>query len=151
QDEAEQLIDDINRTPIWQRKPNAKELGERLRVTNPQRERLRLWTIAACDMSHEEAQEWRKAKDRQRKRGLRKSRGSEPRADYEANSISKTKPWIADGFNCRRTWERHRNKLANASVASASAVRLVKAEDKLATPERAEAPRRAMVCRGDSG
>jgi hypothetical protein len=50
QDEANQLIDNINRMPIWERKPTAKALGERLRVTNNQRERLRLWTIAPCDM-----------------------------------------------------------------------------------------------------
>src|SRR6516225_8675738 len=63
QQEAIQLIDDINRTPIRRRKPNGKVLGERLQVTNAQREQLKLWTIAACDMSEEEAQEWRKAKN----------------------------------------------------------------------------------------
>ena len=60
QQEAIDLIDDIKRTPIWQRKPNGKVLGDRLRVTNAHREWLKLWTIAACDMSEEQAQEWRK-------------------------------------------------------------------------------------------
>src|SRR5262249_34193994 len=115
-DGAERLIDDINRTPIWQRKPNAKELGERLRVTNAQRERLRLWTIAACDMSQEEAQEWRGAKDRERKRGLRRARGSKPRADYEANSVNRTKPWLALGIK-RRAWY-YRLKKTNCTSAS---------------------------------
>jgi hypothetical protein len=30
-----------------------------------------------------------------------------PRAEYEANSASRTRPWEAAGFKCRRTWERH--------------------------------------------
>jgi hypothetical protein len=34
QDEAEALIDRVNRTPIWDRKPDSAELGRRLRVTN---------------------------------------------------------------------------------------------------------------------
>src|SRR5262249_21050572 len=80
QQEAIELIDDINRTPIWQRKPNGKALGDRLRVTNAHREWLKLWTIAACDMSPEQAQEWRKAKNRERNRRLRQLRGGKPQA-----------------------------------------------------------------------
>src|SRR5215472_12033628 len=71
QQEAIALIDDINRTPCRQRMPAAKLLGKRLCVTNAQRERLKLWTIAACDMSEEQAQEWRRAKNRERQRRLR--------------------------------------------------------------------------------
>jgi hypothetical protein len=136
QDEAEALIEDINRTPIQRRKPNARELGERLRVTNAQRERLRLWTIAACDMSRDEAAEWRKAKERARKRRQRQSRGSKP----QACSINRTKPWLAEGIS-RATWYRQRETIS-------SAVKLVKAEDKVVSPEQAELPRRAMWCRG---
>jgi hypothetical protein len=36
-DEARQLIDQINRTPIYLRKPTARLLGEKLRVTNRER------------------------------------------------------------------------------------------------------------------
>src|SRR5215470_16597951 len=43
--EAGAIIDQINLMPMWQRKPTAKALGERLRVTNHERERLKLWTI----------------------------------------------------------------------------------------------------------
>src|SRR6516164_4782998 len=50
-DEATQIIDHINRMPIWERKPKAKPLGERLNVTYAQRERLKLWTIQACDLT----------------------------------------------------------------------------------------------------
>ena len=136
-DEAEQLIDDVNQTPIWRRKPNAKELGERLRVTNAQRERLRLWTIAACDMTPEEAQDWRKAKERARKR---QRRNREPRAKYEANSINRTKPWLALGIS-RATWFRRRET-------SVSAVKVLIAEDTLVSPQQPKRRVLAMGCVG---
>jgi hypothetical protein len=105
--EATLLIDNVNRTPIWHRKPNAKRLGFRQRVTNQTREYLKLRTISPCDMTDEQMREQRRAKDRERKRRLRAKCGSRPRVEYESNSISRTKPWEAAGFKCRRTWERH--------------------------------------------
>lgn len=141
QDEAEGLIEDINRTPIQRRKPNARELGERLWVTNAQRERLRLWTIAACDMSRDEAAEWRKAKKRERMRQLRQSRGSKRRAEYEANSVNRTKPWLAAGVS-RATWYRRET--------SACQLKFVKAEHTPVSPEQAKPPRRAIGCRGSN-
>jgi hypothetical protein len=133
-DEAEFLIDDVNRTPIWQRRNSNKELGQRHQVTNAERERLRIWRIAACDMTAEEAPEWRKAKAKARMRKLRQSRGGKS----QATSISRTKPWVAAGYKCRRTWERHRKKLANTSVATSFAIKLPKAENRLATTKLAE-------------
>src|SRR6516225_9941684 len=52
--EAGELIDAINLMPIWLRKPSARELGKRLRVTNQMRQLWRLWTIAPYDMTDEE-------------------------------------------------------------------------------------------------
>jgi hypothetical protein len=147
QDEAELLIADIERTEPKLRRRTGKDLGERMRLTNAERERLRLWTIAACDVTAEERVECRKQKERDRKRRRRAANGSRPRAEYEANSISRTKPWIAEGYNCRRTWERHRNK---ANVASASAVKSLKAEDTLATLQ-AEPQQEAVRGRGFQG
>jgi hypothetical protein len=46
-DERFALIANIERTPTSQRKPTAKDLGERLRLTNAERERLKLWTIGS--------------------------------------------------------------------------------------------------------
>jgi hypothetical protein len=67
-EEAGQLVDQINRTPIRQRKPNAKELGKRLRVINGERERLKLWTIAPFNMNKWEMLAHRRAKARERMR-----------------------------------------------------------------------------------
>lgn len=66
QDEAQALVDDINQMPMWQRKPKARTLGERLNVLYGERERLRLRTIAPCDVSDDALELLRKRKRRQR-------------------------------------------------------------------------------------
>jgi hypothetical protein len=104
QNEAVELIDRINQMPIWERKPNAKVLGERLNLSNPDRERLKLWTIAPCDMGDEGMAWWRKHKKRERARRLRRSRGQLTRADYLASHrTAKEQPWTALGVS-RRTY-----------------------------------------------
>jgi hypothetical protein len=103
-DEAGQLIDQINRTPARLRKPKA--LGKRLRVTNEQRERWKLWTIAPCDMTDAQMHEQRKAKKRARDR---QQRQRQPRRIYLANAKTKNPPWKVEGIS-RRTWYRNRAK-----------------------------------------
>lgn len=66
--------------------------------------------------------------DRQRKQRKRKAEGVQPRADYEAASLSQTKPWLAVGFKCRRTWERHRSRKTE-TVAKVSATYLKSRRD----------------------
>jgi hypothetical protein len=118
--ESENLIDQVNRTPIYERKLTAKEVGKRHRVTNQDRERLRLWTIAPCDVTAEQLAEQRKAKKRERMFRLRQKRGRQTRkACLAAHSISRNKPWLAEGIS-RRSWYRKRGtgpcqaKLSNA-------------------------------------
>jgi len=164
QKEAMALIDDINRTPIWQRKPDGKVLGDRLRVTNAHREWLKLWTIAACDMSPEQAQEWRKTKDRERRRRLRQLHGAKSRPEYETQSKSTTKPWLALGMS-RRTWYRYRGTSTSAGLAkgvrksirngphpsakiggtSVDAIKLIRAEDIPVPPELTPPPKKGRA------
>ena len=66
-DETGQLIDQINRIPAYQRKRTARELGERLRVTNRERELLKLKTIKPFDMTDKQLKEQRKAKQPRQK------------------------------------------------------------------------------------
>ena len=70
----EKFIDDILALPTAKRRVSAKVLGERLRVTNEERERLSLRTIHPVDMTDEQMAEQKKAKDRARKRRKRRSR-----------------------------------------------------------------------------
>jgi hypothetical protein len=117
-DEAEQLIDQINRTPIRERKPTGRKIGQRLRVTNEERELWKLWTIAPCDMTGEQLKEHRKAKKRarDRARNRRRRQGLQRRKVYlAANSLSRTKPWEADGIS-RPTWYRRRGNGRETSL-----------------------------------
>jgi hypothetical protein len=107
-DERFHLIAGIERTPAYVRKVKAELLGKRLRVTSEERERLRLWTITPFDVTDKQLKEQRKAKKRARDRRRRRDAGSKPRTEYEAASLSRTRPWAALGIS-RRTWERRRD------------------------------------------
>jgi hypothetical protein len=109
--DAEAMTDEIMRLPTCYRRPCSKELGERLRLTNAERERLKLWRIAPIDITIEECNEQRRAKDRARKR----KRYKRSRADYLATSRSKLKPWEAEGIS-RTTWYERRAKAARTSA-----------------------------------
>jgi hypothetical protein len=108
-DTARQLIDQINRTPIDLRKRTARSIGETLRVSNRERERLRLWTITPFDMTTKQLDEQRREKKRARMQRLRRKSGAKSRAVYLANSLTQIKPWQTLGISCR-TWFRRRGK-----------------------------------------
>jgi hypothetical protein len=135
QGDAAELIDRINRKPIWERKPNAKELGTRLRVTNSERNRLKLWTIAPYNMNRQDLLAQRKARATERMRRLRQVRGARSRTAYLANSASRQKPWEKQGIG-RATWYRKNRET------SPCAVILVKAANEPVSPEQASRPRR---------
>ena len=103
---VEGIIDHVNRLPIWQRKPKADEIGQRFRLTNAERERFRLWTMAPVDMSADDLAEQRKAKERARKARYRRRKGSKSRAGYEGQSVNKAKPWLALGISRRTDYYR---------------------------------------------
>jgi len=66
---------------------------------------------------------WRKLRKRDQMRRLRRLQGSKSRAEYETNSNSRTKPWLAARMS-RRTWYRQRGT-------SPCQVKLTKAEHTL--------------------
>jgi hypothetical protein len=116
--EAGELIDQINQMPIWLRKPKGRELGKRLRVTNQMRQQWGLWTIKPCDLTDEQLAEWRKARDRERKRRKRQ----QTRAQYLAgftNSARQTKPWLVLGIK-RRAYYKRLKKYGSADGAPGS-------------------------------
>jgi hypothetical protein len=136
QEEVDRLIDQIKRTPVWQRKPTAQQLGKRQRLTNADRNRLKLWTIAPHDLSPEQMVEQRKAKDRARKQRLRQLRGSKP----QATSNDRKKLWKLEGIS-RRTWYRRQSQKRGTT---SSAVKLLRAEDKVVPPVKIPTPRKRL-------
>jgi hypothetical protein len=107
--EAEQLIDDVNRTPIYLRKPSARILGDRLRLTSEERHRLAIRTIRPFDRTDEQLKRDRNAKDKERKWRKRRAAKVKPREAWLVNCKSKLQPWVKAKMS-RRTWYRKRAK-----------------------------------------
>jgi hypothetical protein len=78
-------------------------LARHLHVSDAERTALRIWTIGAYDVPKAVRIKRRKEKDRLAAQVRRRANGSKS----HEQSFSRTKPWEAAGFRCRRTWERH--------------------------------------------
>src|SRR5262245_44262911 len=104
---VQERIDFLTRLPSFERIETAEGLGERLRVTNAERELLKLWRLTPVDMTADELVEQRKARRRKRDAERRRAEGRKPRAQYRATSLSQTRPWEAEGVS-RATYYRRR-------------------------------------------
>jgi hypothetical protein len=107
--EATALLDRVYDKII---KWTAVGLGRRLNLTDADRTRLKVWMIAAVDVSPEERLERRSERRREYQRKRRQAKRKRTRAQYEAESLSRTRPWEAEGIS-RRTWERRRRRDAS--------------------------------------
>jgi hypothetical protein len=136
--EADELIDRINLTPPWYRKPKARTLGQRLRLTNEERLRWRIRTIAPYDMTDEQLAEQRRAHDRERKRRKRQQTRAQYLASF-AQSKAQTKPWTAAGIG-RRAWYYRKSK--ERIALGASAIKLNKATEQPSAIQQAESLKR---------
>jgi hypothetical protein len=141
QDDAAELIDRINRKPIWERKPNATELGARLSVTNSERNRLRLWTIRPHDINERGLLVQRKARATERMRRLRQLRG----ARSHAHSARRQKPWEQQGISRRTYYRRQLKNRGTSRGTKTCALILGKAANELVPPEQASKPRKGRA------
>ena len=103
EDEAKERIEFLKLLTTYERAPTARDLGERLRLTNAERQRLKLWPFKPIDATDEELATQCRARRNERRRAKR----GRPRAEYLASCLSFTKPWVAEGVS-RRTWFRRR-------------------------------------------
>jgi hypothetical protein len=116
EDEARELRLDINAMPMWQRKPMASTVGERLNVPYAERARLGLRTIGPCDMTEAAMALIRKQKKRQRDKLRRQLQGQQSRADYlAAHNKSKEQPWVEKGISRRTYYYRIKQEQANCT------------------------------------
>jgi hypothetical protein len=92
----------------------AVQVGRYLGVTDEIRQRLRLWTIHPVDITARELKARCKRKARAREQQRRRKQGAIPRAEYEAKSLSKTKPWEDEGIS-RRTWYRRQQSVTSVT------------------------------------
>ena len=93
------------------RKFNASTLGKHLQLTDDERTVLGITTIEAFDITPEERRRIRRAVKTIKERERRRAQGVKPRAIYERNSLTRTKPWEAEGIS-RTTWYRRRRNKA---------------------------------------
>jgi hypothetical protein len=101
-DETKRLIATVMAKP---RKFRADTLAARLNLTFAERARLGIKTIGAVDVDKAERVKRRRNVNRDYLKDRRRTRGAKPRADYEAGSLARTKPWLAMGLS-ERTWYR---------------------------------------------
>jgi hypothetical protein len=94
---------------------SADKLGAKLGLTDADRTRLKIFTIGAIDCSKAQRGRRRTKAKENRRVAKRRAAGAVARAEYEAESLSKTKPWETLGIS-RRTWERRRAKNPVASL-----------------------------------
>jgi len=83
----------------------AGALGWRIKLTTEERRQLRIKTIRAMGQTDETMAEDRRERDKERKTSERRAMGCKTREQYEAESLSQTRPWERFGIS-RRTWER---------------------------------------------
>ena len=127
--EADRYVEHVQGLSLKERTPTARELGERLRVTNAVRTQLKLWQFKPIDATDEDIAAQRRARRNERRRTKR----GRTRAEYLASCLSATKPWAAEGIK-RRTWERRRKRMSQLAVPISSS----SDESKLATASAVE-------------
>jgi hypothetical protein len=102
--EAEAMLERADDMP---QQRTADKLAKFLGVTYPQRQQLGLTTIGSIDVPRRGRILLRKRRRRLNCERSRRAGGARPRADYEAKSLARTKPWEAQGMS-RRSWYRKR-------------------------------------------
>jgi hypothetical protein len=101
--DAESAVTAIAAKP---RQYKADTIADILQVTAAERDRHRLCTVGAIDMSKAERTARRKQRQRERNTTRRRAAGARSRADYVATAKVNTKPWLRMGMS-RRTYYRH--------------------------------------------
>jgi hypothetical protein len=110
--EAEHIL---KQAKTIRRRRNADSLGKWLGLNYGDREKLKITSIGSKDIGKQARKELRKRANRIYLERRRRAQGIKPRAEYQANSLSQTKPWKAEGIS-RRSWYRKRGTSPKAAL-----------------------------------
>ena len=91
-----------------------------MRVTEEEHALWDLKSIRAFTVTDADLKASKLHRERTRKTAKRRADGVVSRGEYLARSKSRSKPWEAAGYRCRRTWERHLKAGTLKNVASPS-------------------------------
>jgi hypothetical protein len=109
---TDKVLEEVLANP---RKWKSERLGRLLNLTGKEWRELRI-RIAPVDMPAKERRDYSRILSNGKRLKKRRTKGMKPRAEYlEANSLSRTEPWVAEGI-CRRTWERRRKRVASLAA-----------------------------------
>jgi hypothetical protein len=133
--EAEAVVREARLTP---KQMKADNLAKWLGVTYVVRQHLGLTRIGAVNVGRRARTVLRKRRDRLAKERKRRERGARPRSEYEANSLSKTKPWEQLGLS-RARWYRIGRPAVNEAETSPSTAVFLRAEEAPVSMEGKEA------------
>jgi hypothetical protein len=102
-EERKQYVAHVWGLDIYQRLMTGREIGDALRLTNAERERLKVWQFKPVDLDDDQLADQRRRKRNERKRVKR----AKTRAEFLSSCLTAQKPWEAEGIS-RRTWYRKR-------------------------------------------
>lgn len=99
----------------------ADELADEMQLTFDIRQALGITTIGAIDLDKDGREHRRVDRDKARKAAQRRKRGAKPRAEYEAKSANRNKPWTAAGKS-RATYYRELKTKRESETGAATAL-----------------------------
>jgi hypothetical protein len=149
-DEKRDLMELVAMTPTYEKAKTSQELGNKLLLSNADRERLKLYSIRPCDLTPEEFEKQSNARKKATRAAKRRRDGVKTREEYLVECRNKPKPWLAEGVS-RRTWERRCRKVVSHMSQGQGPTIFERQEPHLASPERGEAQRKGLQGSGATG
>jgi hypothetical protein len=103
--EKRDLMEHVAMTPDYEKARTSQELGNKLLLSNANRERLKLYSIRPHDLTPEEFEKQSKARKKASRAAKRRRDGARTWEEYLAERRNKPKPWLAEGIS-QRQWQR---------------------------------------------
>jgi hypothetical protein len=105
EEEKRDLMELVAMTPTYEKAKTSQELGNKLLLSNADRERLKLYSIRPHDLTPEEFERQSKERKKASRASQRRRDGAKTREEYLAECRNKPKPWLAEGIS-QRQWQR---------------------------------------------
>src|SRR5262249_23100554 len=126
--ESYELVENVLRKPVYERKIKKDDLGAALNLTFLERQALSIRTIAPADLTPEEFAERRKGRRRgkqgEEKERSRRRAGIKSRTAKRATTLAHLKPWKKLNMS-RPTWYRKRAKVRQGRETEVSSHKLL--------------------------
>jgi hypothetical protein len=153
EEEKRDLLELVAMTPTYEKAKTSQELGDKLLLSNADRERLKLYSIRPCDLTPEQFERQSKERKKASRTSQRRRDGVRTREEYLAECRNKPKPWLTEGIS-RRQWQRKQDacrKVATDMSPGEGPTILCKQLPDLATSELGGSQRRGLQGSGATG